>query len=155
MSSIRAMHFSFQSFMKSWLINNWERLPGSSEVSWLRLESSIPERDNEMMYTSRPSSPARLWMMLVFPDPGAPCWTYQSEMDRMAGRKDETNKKVTSAERNAAGCVPWFTFQEIFGVVEQEVFDAGFQDDGAEGAFWAAGHLPPVTVAEEESMVEE
>ena len=75
-------------------------------------------------------------------------------MNRMGGRKDETNKKVTPAEGNAAGCVPWFTLQELFGVAEQEVLDAGFQDDRTKGAFLTRRHLAPLVPAKEESIVE-
>ena len=38
----------------------------------LRTASSKPMRESEMTKTSRPSSPAKLWIILVFPDPGAP-----------------------------------------------------------------------------------
>ena len=56
-------------------------------------------------------------------------------------------EEVAAAEGDSAVRVPVFGAEEVSGVVKEELFDAGIEDDGAEGSFSTASNVAPFVVA--------
>ena len=56
---------------------------------------------------------------------------------------DVTYEKVTPSERNPAFRVPFFTIQEVEGILKDGLFHASIEDDRGEGAFRTRGDKAP------------
>ena len=54
-----------------------------------------------------------------------------------------TYEKVAPSERDSTLRVPFFTIQEVEGVLENGLFHTRVEDDGSEGAFRTRGDETP------------
>lgn len=116
------------------------------------------------MYMSNPSSPAMLWMVDDFPDPGAPCCTV-CELNGKLSCSRAPYQEIAPPERDTCQCVsfhqtllhadasptsctiPRLTNEEFASIIQEHLLYPGIKDDAANGTFGIGCDVDPVVHA--------